>query len=61
MDNEETEVLEEINYSTLITKVEETNYYLQHIYSAEVIFIGCIVAVLVIYIIYKFISGFFEF
>lgn len=63
MENEITN--EEITYTneiqTLTNKVDEVIYYQQHQYSASLLLLAGLVSVLVIYLIYKFISGFIEF
>lgn len=63
MENEITN--EEITYTneiqTLTNKVDEVIYYQQHQYSVSLLLLAGLVSVLVIYLIYKFISGFIEF
>ena len=63
MENEITK--EEITYrneiQTLTNKVDEVIYYQQHQYSASLLLLAGLVSVLVIYLIYKFISGFIDF
>lgn len=63
MDNEIAN--EEITYTneiqTLTNKVDEIIYYQQHQYSTSLLLLAGLVSVLVIYLIYKFISGFIDF
>ncbi len=46
---------------TLTNKVDEVIYYQQHQYSVSLLLFAGLVSVLVIYLIYKFISGFIDF
>lgn len=61
----ENEITEEITYTneiqTLTNKVDEVIYYQQHQYSANLLLLAGLVSVLVIYLIYKFISSFIDF
>lgn len=63
MDNEV--LTNEITYTNelqiLTEKVDEVIYYQQHQYSASLLLLGGLVSVLVIYLIYKFISNFIDF